>query len=265
MTNEDGAAETPLMGGGRTAVARRGGLVARETGPWAPAVHALLRHLEGAGFDGAPRVAGSGFDARGRELLTYVEGEVIHPSPWTEEAMHELGAMLRRLHDATASLRPPADAIWRPWFGRVLGVPDVIGHCDAAPWNIVSRNGRPVALIDWEVAGPVDRLTELALAAWNNAQLYDEGVAAMNGLPDAARRMRQVRILADAYGLSPADRRCLADRIIDFAAQSAANEAIEQQITPQTTQAPRVWGLAWQARSVAWLFRNRAALEAALT
>jgi hypothetical protein len=47
-------------------------------------------------------------------------------------------------------------------------------------------------------------------------------------------------------------------------AQSAANEVIEQRITPETRDAPRVWGIAWQTRSVAWLIRNRAALEAVL-
>ncbi len=35
-----------LSGGGRTAVHLRGDVVVRETGPWTPAVHALLRHLE---------------------------------------------------------------------------------------------------------------------------------------------------------------------------------------------------------------------------
>lgn len=98
-----------------------------------------------------------------------------------------------------------------------------------------------MALVDWEVAGPVDRLSEVAMAAWNNAQLYDD-VAAMNGLPDAARRMRQVRIFADAYGLPTAGRHRLAYRIIEFAAQSAANEVVEQRITPRTEHAPRVWG-----------------------
>jgi thiamine kinase-like enzyme len=146
-----------------------------------------------------------------------------------------------------------------------VGTPDIVGHCDAAPWNIVSRQGQPVALVDWEVAGPVDRLTELAMAAWNNAHLYDDDVAEMNGLPDSATRIRQVRIFADAYGLPAKDRRRLAYRMIEFAAQSAANEVIEQQITPQTEYAPRVWGIAWQTRSVGWLIRNRPALEAALT
>jgi hypothetical protein len=35
-------------------------------------------------------------------------------------------------------------------------------------------------------------------------------------------------------------RRRLAYRIIEFAAQSATNEVVEQQITPETDYAPRV-------------------------
>ncbi|MGK9168449.1 phosphotransferase [Inquilinus limosus] len=256
---------TPLTGGGRTAVARRGGVVIRDAGPWSRSVHSLLRHLQEVGFAAAPRVVGDGFDEQGREILTYLDGDIINPAPWTDEAIHELGRLIRRLHDATASFRPSRDAIWRPWFGREVGSPDIIGHCDAAPWNIVSRDGRPMALIDWEAAGPVDRLTEIAMAAWNNAQLYDDDVAEMNGLPEAGHRMRQVRIFADAYGLPAHDRRRLGDRIIEFAARSAANEVIEQRITPETEHAPRVWGIAWQTRSVAWLIRNRDALEAALS
>jgi hypothetical protein len=258
------ADSSPLAGGGRTTVVRRGGNVIRETGPWARSVHALLRHLEAAGFAGAPRVVGDGFDAEGREVLTYIEGEVINPAPWSDEAMHELGALIRRLHGATEVFRPPPGAVWRPWFGREVGVPNVIGHCDAAPWNVISRHGMPIALIDWEVAGPVDRLTEVAMAAWNNAQLYDDDVAEMNGLPDAARRMRQVRLLADGYGVPAEERSRLACRIIEFAAESAANEVIEQKIVPGTEHAPRVWGIAWQTRSVAWLIRNRRTLESAL-
>jgi hypothetical protein len=262
MTNE--AEERPLTGGGRTAVARRGDVVVRETGPWASTVHSLLRHLEEVVFEGAPRVVGAGFDERGREVLTYVEGEVIVRAPWTDGGVAGVGALLRRLHDATASYQPPKAAVWRAWFGRQVGAPDIIGHCDAAPWNIISRQGQPVALVDWEVAGPVDRLTELAMAAWSNAHLYDDDVAEMNGLPDAATRIRQVRIFSDAYGLPAKDRHQLAYRMIEVAAQSAANEVVEQQITPRTEYAPRVWGIAWQTRSVGWLIRNRPALEAAL-
>jgi hypothetical protein len=36
----------------------------RPARPWTSAVHALLRHLERAGFAGSPRVVGDGYDGR---------------------------------------------------------------------------------------------------------------------------------------------------------------------------------------------------------
>ena len=59
-----------MEGGGRSTVHRRGDVVIRDTGPWSPAVHALLRHLEDVGFAAAPRLVGSGLDHDGREVLT---------------------------------------------------------------------------------------------------------------------------------------------------------------------------------------------------
>jgi hypothetical protein len=56
MPNE--AEEVPLAGGDRTSVVRRGDVVLRETGPWAPTVHFLLRHLDEG--DEPPPTAGAG-------------------------------------------------------------------------------------------------------------------------------------------------------------------------------------------------------------
>ena len=50
--------EIPLIGGNTSTVVRVGDTVRRNVGPWTPAVHALLRHLEYVGFTGAPRVLG---------------------------------------------------------------------------------------------------------------------------------------------------------------------------------------------------------------
>ena len=113
--------EIPLVGGGRSAVSRIGDVVHRETGPWASSVHALLRHLEAEGFPGAPRVVGSGFDAEGRETLSFMSGVSLHPGPWPDQAMFNLGQMLAAFHRASMSFVPPPDATWRPWFGRTLG------------------------------------------------------------------------------------------------------------------------------------------------
>jgi phosphotransferase family enzyme len=220
-----------LDGGGRSVVYRRGDVVLRETGPWAPAVHALLRHLERAGFTAAPRLVGPGLDSAGREVLAFIEGEFTQPGPWTLDGAAALGTLLRDLHRATATFRPPPGAVWFPWHGRDLGGPDrVIGHCDVAPWNIVTRGGLPVALIDWETAGPVDPLVELAQLSWLNAKLHDDIVAGLEQLPPAADRARQLAA-----------------------------------ITPGTTAHPvALWAMAWRARSAAWMVRHRRLLETAL-
>ncbi len=112
------------------AVYRRGDVVIRDAGPWTPTIHTLLRHLESVGFAGAPRVIGSGLDEDGRETLQYIEGTFTQPGPWSLEGAAAVGALVRELHEATASYEPPADAVWWPWFGRPLGSEKkIIGHC----------------------------------------------------------------------------------------------------------------------------------------
>jgi hypothetical protein len=52
------AAYEPLPGsnGQPTATIRHGTTILRPAGPWTPAVHALLRHLEQVGYPASPRV-----------------------------------------------------------------------------------------------------------------------------------------------------------------------------------------------------------------
>ena len=221
-------------GAGSTGVQRQNNVVLRPARPWTPTIHSLLRHLEEAGFAGAPRVVGSGFAPDGRETLSYIEGEVTHPGPWTIEGAAGVGHLLRSLHEATASYRPAPDAVWPPWFGRHLGGPNrVIGHCDVAAWNIVARDGLPVALIDWETAGPVDPMIELAQACWLNAKLFSDDVAEREGLPSLGVRARQLRAIVDAYGLSAQQRLGFVDLIIGYAIHDTAETADEFGVTPE--------------------------------
>jgi len=214
-------------------------------------VHALLRHLEDAGFAGAPRLVGSGLDRDGREVLTFIDGEFIQPGPWSLDGAAAVGSLLRDLHQATGSFRPPPDAVWFPWHGRDLGSPvKVIGHCDVAPWNIVARDGLPV---------------ELAQLAWLNAKLHDDIIAEREHLPPLAERARQLAAIVDAYGLTARQRRGFLDQIIEFAICDTAWEADDAAITAETTAHPiALWAMAWRARSAAWMIRHRPTLEAAL-
>lgn len=252
-----------LAGGGRTEVRRIGDVVHRQTGPWAPAVHAFLRHLEAEGFNAAPRVVGNGFDNEGRETLTFVPGASPHPGPWPDGAHHALGALLAEFHHISARFTPPAGAIWRDWFGRDLGEgPRIIGHCDLGDWNIIAQNGRPTAFIDWEQAGPVDPLIELAQLCWLNVHLFDDDLAERLNLAPAAVRARQLREVADGYGLARAGREKLVEAMITLAIHDTANEAIEAKITPESTgPTEALWALAWRSRSAAWMGRNRGVLE----
>jgi hypothetical protein len=252
----------------RTEVHRVGSVVVRDTGPWSRSVHALLRHLEEADFAGSPRVIGNGFDEAGNEVLSYLEGEFAHPHAWSDEGIAALGRLLRRFHDATAGFLPPADATWQPWFTRSRSAAAIFGHGDLGPWNIVARGGLPVGFIDWEFAGPVDRLDEVAQVVWLNAQLHDDDIAARNHLPSAEARARQVGLFADAYRLGSEERSGLVTRMIEHAVRDAANEITD----PDGLKIAKLpagpedhgWAVSWRVRSAAWLVAHRPLLDTAL-
>ena len=257
--------ETVLTGGGRSTVTRRGDVVLRPARPWSRTVAALLRHLADVGFEGSPRLVGDGFAADGREAVEFVPGGFVHPHAWSDEGTTAVGELLRRLHDATATFVPPHDAEWQPWFGRGLGrAPRVVGHCDTGPWNLVARDGLPVALIDWETAGPVDPLVELAQAAWLNAHLVGDQVAELNGLGSVEDRARRLRLLVDGYGLPRADRERLLDHVVAVIVADAHTQAVEGAVTPTSTDPTPLWAMAWRTASADWVLRHRRPLLAAL-
>jgi hypothetical protein len=254
----------PAAEGGPSHVVRSGGTVRRPARAWSSTVHALLRHLEEIGFTGAPRVIGDGIDADGNEVLTWIEGDFVHPHAWSDDGVWQVGRLLRDMHAATAGFRPPPDAVWQPWWMHHYGPDSVIGHCDAGPWHAVARDGAPVAFIDWTLAGPVDRLDEVVATAWWNAQLHDDDVAERNDLPDPAIRARQLRLFLDGYGLAAADRDGLVSRMIEFAVRDCAAEAARAHVTPESSDPAPLWALAWRARAGDWMIRHRALLERAI-
>ena len=255
--------ETVLTGGGRTTIHRSGDVVLREAGPWSTTVAALLAHLEQVGYPSAPRLAGhNGFWPDGREAVTFVAGTSAHPGSWDEDTLPQLGQALRALHVASRSFQPPADAHWQEWFGRDLGTgARVIGHCDTGPWNIVV-DADTVTLIDWESAGPVDPLVELAQLCWLNAQLHDDAIAARQRLGSPRERARHLRLIVDGYELDRRSRGELVPTMIELAIADAASEA--GSVEPEDTSGP-LWDIAWRARAAAWMVRNRSTLDEALT
>jgi aminoglycoside phosphotransferase (APT) family kinase protein len=191
-------------------VVRVGDTVRRIRGPWTPAVHALLRHLEDVGFDGAPRVLG--IDSAGREVLSHIAGDDSHharnPALHSDAALVEVARLIRRFHHAVAGFVPPADARWQ----FLEGAPreGIICHNDLAPVNAVFHRGHLAAFIDWDFAAPASPVWDLACAAWSFVPLADDGFCRRYGYPLVPRGPR-LSLLCDSYGLEGEDRSAFLD------------------------------------------------------
>src|SRR5580704_11632460 len=142
--------------------------------PWSATVQAFLCHLEGVGFQGAPRVIGT--DGENREILSFIEGEVLacpswqfgQPGPWPDWARSDhvlvgTATLLRELHRASASFVPVAP-VWRYHGGAGLLPGQIVCHGDVGPHNTVYRDGEPVALIDWDEIRPNEAHIEFGTA-----------------------------------------------------------------------------------------------------
>lgn len=111
VAQEGEPAPEPLAGGvaNAGAVFRIGDEVQRPAGPHAERISSLLRHLQSAGFHGAPvqlRAADS------QERLRYIPGDVATPPypAWaqTDEALASVARLLRPFHVASQSFPPGA-------------------------------------------------------------------------------------------------------------------------------------------------------------
>lgn len=202
--NEPRGEEVPLSGGHLSHVVRVGETVRRPCTPTSLAVHRLLVELHRAGFSGAPEFLGE--DEFGREVLSWVDGEVASGSPrpayvWSEASLVRVAELLRALHDTSRTFAAElADEAWQH-IPLAPNVSDVICHNDCAPWNTVFRDSLPVAFIDWDLAAPGTRLWEVAYAAWHWVPLWPDDRALDHGFEQLDLRPERLRLLCQAYGL----------------------------------------------------------------
>jgi hypothetical protein len=205
---EDG----PLSGGtaNRGLVIRAGDTVLRPTAPCWPATHALLAHLSAAGFDGAPRVLAVNATT---EVLTYIHGQAAVPPPpadtLTDAVLISIARLLRSYHQAVQSFDPAGYRWPRPIPASFRT--GLVSHNDVHPANLVFRDGRAVALIDFDLAGPGSAVWDLAAAARNWAPLRDD-----QDITDCrqGRAIERFRTFLDACELTRAERRRVAEAVV---------------------------------------------------
>jgi Phosphotransferase enzyme family len=273
-TDDGNEPEIPLLGGDVTeGVVRVGDTVRRPVQANSPLVHSLLTHLEKQGFDGAPRFLG--IDNRGREVLTYIDGEVAgRPRPeWIadEDRLRSVARLVRRYDAAAATFVPGPEAQPAAGLPDPPGTPpappyppELIGHVDITPENVVFQDGKAKALIDFDLAKWATRADEIFNMMMWWAPLGDPADA--DPLLKGVDVPRRCAILADAYEASKPDRM----RIVDVAIMRSRRS--RQLMKRNAEQLGGGWRRMWDDgvgdqinRRVAWLERNADILRAALT
>ncbi|MGC5165212.1 phosphotransferase [Luteimicrobium sp. DT211] len=188
--------EEHLPGGNTTPVLRIGDTVRRAAGPWTTTIQSYLRHLRAAGMRGIPEPFG--VDDRGREIVSYLEGDVPHDGPawlWSAEVLDDAVLFLRRLHDASEGFVASSPG----WRLPVHEPVEVVCHNDVAPYNMVFRGGRMVGLIDFDTASPGPRVWDLAYLAYRLAPFVED--AGWSG--DDAERSARLNRIVQVYGWDP--------------------------------------------------------------
>jgi aminoglycoside phosphotransferase (APT) family kinase protein len=230
----DDRREQALHGGRQTpGIVRIGDTVRRPRHARSDYVHALLRHLEAAGFNGAPRLLG--VDEHGREVLSYIHGETIDNAParLSDARLISAARLIRRFHDATAGT-------------TLAGTREIVAHGDLGPHNIVFAADTAVAIIDWDDdVAPGSRLVDLAHGVWCCADVCEPEVP-------VAEQARKVKLMCDAYEwTAPA---AVIDEIAASFRRARDNHAAHQR--------PRA--VAVFDEMIAWMQRYGPALKAGL-
>lgn len=194
--------EVPLTGGRITpGVVRVADTVRRPATDSSAFVARLLTHLHQRRFVGAPRYLGR--DEAGRDIFSYLPGWVPGKfQRWNDIQITAAGALLRSLHDATRD-------------SGLTGEHTVVCHHDPGPNNTVFQAGLPVAFIDFDTAAAGEPLEDLGYMAWTWC------ISSKADAPPAAAQAAQVRILADAYGLTAARRTDVLDAVLDRQSRNA--------------------------------------------
>lgn len=261
-----------LASDGITLVVKVGETVRRPVRGFTATVQAYLAHLHSHGFESAP--VPWGYDDAGREVLSFVTGDVpVEPLPayaTSTSTLVDLARMIRRLHDAAESWVAPSDAVWGglpgdppPGLKPLFEAAELVSHQDYCPGNVVFRHGRPVALIDFDLARPTTRVADIVNALHWWAPLLPAADRPPT-LVDADIAGR-VRVFADAYGMTPAQR----SQVVRVAKRRAHNAALTLRAAADVDPIFRRWwdeGADERAqRATFWLADEAAVLNAALS
>lgn len=260
-----GNTEEILLAGGNInpCVMRVGNTVRRNLTSASPTIHQLLLHLEAQGFNGSPRFLG--IDEKNREVISYIEGATDIPaSIWQrDEPVIAAARLLRQYHDVTVDFIPHSGATWAYVYPDIARR-QVICHNDFAPYNFIYRAEAPVAVVDFDLAGPGPRLRDIAYAAyWLTPLSFNNHEQITFAEADVTAGGRRLKLFCDSYGCTP-DAALL--EMIDEVLAFMGNEANMREVlgAEAATKLRQEGHLVHWQRERACYRQNRARIEASL-
>ena len=168
----------------------------------AETIHRFLLHVRSQGVKAVPEPLG--LDG-GTERLRLLEGDSAGDGWYhqhTDEGLTSAARLLRRIHDASQSWRPPDDATWgTPAVDVASGEDLVFCHGDPGPWNFVWSNNSAIGLIDWDYLHPGPRIDDVAYALqWFVPLRCDEFAKDWHHFPEVPDRRHRIAVFLNAYG-----------------------------------------------------------------
>ena len=142
------------------------------------------------------------------EIVGYLDGDVaIPPYPdWVadEGLLLSIAARQRELHRAAEGFQLPGGMRWPARRLPPGARGDLVCHADLCVENVVVRDGRAAAFIDFDLATPASPLFDIAVAARHWIPLRDPvDIADARADTDLVARFRT---FADAHRLAVVDR-----------------------------------------------------------
>lgn len=138
--------------------------------PWLPTTERTITYMNALRERGIDLPTPRGRDEKGRQILDYVPGDLaIERAPLDLATIRRTGALVRRIHDASAGLAVPDS--WEVLLPA--SEPDLLCHNDLATWNLII-DGERLVFIDWDGAGPSTRLWDLAYASIAFGHLFPD-------------------------------------------------------------------------------------------
>ncbi|QQS20412.1 phosphotransferase [Candidatus Saccharibacteria bacterium] len=135
--------------------------------------------------------------------MSHIEGE-SGKEGWknitNDDGLRSYAKLLRAYHDAVGGYKPPSNLEWANGQKK-LNPGQIICHGDFGPWNIVWKDGKPVGIVDWDLAHPNTPEYDILYALEYSAPFRgDETAIQWHHFETIPDRKRRIKIFLEAYG-----------------------------------------------------------------